>query len=152
MLSTYISLCILILIGTRLPRSSTQPFLYPPRISICHTSSHHSMHPSSLFSSVALSIQTQRLHNIASTAQSAFNNSSTTNKGVFLTGLSIDGKNLNKNVNNYNGGRGMTISNSTRPCRTQPNPVFALSYRLLALLRILHPYQRMFTGCPISSL
>jgi hypothetical protein len=71
---------------------------------------------------------------ISSTAQSAFTNSSTANKGVFLSGISIESKNSNNsNDNGYDGGSsGATIPDSTRPNRTHPHPVFALSHCLLA--------------------
>jgi len=97
------------------------------------TPSHHSTlshHPGSSYSSSALSISNA----ISSTAQSAFTNSSTANKGVFLPGISIESKNFNNSNdnNNYDGGSGGTIPDSTRPNRTHPHPVFALSHRLLA--------------------
>ncbi|KIM42507.1 hypothetical protein M413DRAFT_444245 [Hebeloma cylindrosporum] len=99
-----------------------------------------SHHPGSSYSSSAISITNA----ISSTAQSAFNNSST-NKGVFLPGLSIDGKtsNNNNNDNNYDGGsaHGGTSPESTRPIKVHPHPVFALSHRLLAYA----------SPCPASS-
>ena len=89
--------------------------------------SHHPGYSS--YSSSALSISNA----ISSTAQSAFTNSSTANKGVFLGGTSIESKNSNNsNDNNYDGGSGGTTLDSTRLNRTHPYPVFALSHRLLA--------------------
>jgi len=78
-----------------------------------HSSLSH--HPGSSYSSSELSISNA----ISSTAQSAFTNSSTANKGVFLGGISIKSKNSYKSDNNnYDRGSGATIPDSARPNRT----------------------------------
>jgi hypothetical protein len=54
-------------------------------------------------------------------------------KVYFLGGISLESKNSSKsNDNNYDRRSGATIPDSTRPNRTHPHPVFALSHRLLA--------------------